>query len=50
MGTPATGKGVEFSGIRISRCEGGRITEQWELVDTMGLLAQIGAVPEPAAS
>ncbi|MGI9556612.1 MAG: ester cyclase [Solirubrobacterales bacterium] len=50
MGTPATGKAVEFSGITISRCEGGRITEEWELVDTMGLLTQIGALPQPAAS
>ena len=50
MGTPATGNEVEFSGITISRCDGGRITEEWELVDTMGLLAQIGALPQPAAS
>ena len=50
MGTPATGNDVEFSGITISRCEAGRITEEWELVDTMGLLAQISALPQPAAS
>ncbi len=50
MGMPATGREVEFSGITISHCEGGRIVEEWELVDTMGLLAQVGALPQPAAS
>ena len=45
MGTPATGKDVEFTGITISRCEEGRIVEEWELTDSVGLLAQIGALP-----
>ena len=50
MGTPASGAAVEFPGITISRCEGGRIVEEWELTDTVGLLEQIGALPQPAAS
>ncbi len=45
MGTPPSGKRVAFSGITISRCEGGRIAEEWELVDTVALLGQIGALP-----
>lgn len=48
MGTPATGKDVAFSGITISRCRDGRLVEEWELVDTVGLLRQVGAIPEPA--
>jgi predicted ester cyclase len=48
MGAPPTGKDVAFTGITISRCEGGRIMEEWELTDTMGLLGQIGALPEMA--
>jgi predicted ester cyclase len=48
MGAPPTGKDVAFTGITISRCEGGRIVEEWELTDTMGLLGQIGALPEMA--
>ncbi|MFL5840043.1 MAG: ester cyclase [Thermoleophilaceae bacterium] len=48
MGAPATGKEVEFTGITISRCEGGRIAEEWELTDTVGLLGQIGALPAMA--
>jgi steroid delta-isomerase-like uncharacterized protein len=50
MGTPATGKSVEFTGITISRCEGGRIAEEWELTDTVGLLGQVGALPAMAQS
>ena len=49
MGTPPTGKDVEFTGITVSRCENGRIVEEWELTDTIGLLGQVGALPEPAA-
>ena len=48
MGTPATGNEVSFSGLTVSRCEGGRIVEEWELVDMMSLLGQVGALPAPA--
>ena len=48
MGTPPTGRDVSFTGITISRCENGRIAEEWEIADTMSLLAQIGALPQPA--
>jgi len=48
MGAPPTGKDVAFTGITISRCEGGRIVEEWELTDAVGLLGQIGALPEMA--
>jgi predicted ester cyclase len=48
MGTAPTGKDVAFSGITISRCERGRIAEEWELTDTVGLLGQIGALPAMA--
>jgi steroid delta-isomerase-like uncharacterized protein len=50
LGAPATGRDVEFTGITLSRCRDGRIEEEWELVDTVGLLRQIGALPEMAAS
>ena len=48
MGTPPSGKNVAFTGIAISRCEGGRIAEEWEITDTVGLLGQIGALPAMA--
>ena len=50
MGTPPTGKEVTFTGITVSRCEDGRIAEEWEIVDTVGLLGQVGALPEPASA
>ena len=50
MGAPPTGKDVAFTGITISRCEGGRIAEEWEITDAVGLLGQIGALPEMAQS
>jgi len=48
MGVPASGRRVEFTGITISRCRDGRIAEEWELTDTVGLLGQVGALPAPA--
>lgn len=50
MGTPPTGRDVAFTGITISRCEGGRIVEEWEITDTVSLLGQIDALPEMAQS
>jgi steroid delta-isomerase-like uncharacterized protein len=48
FGTPPTGRDVEISGITISRCSNGRIAEEWELVDALGVLQQVGALPAPA--
>jgi predicted ester cyclase len=48
MGSPPTGRAVAFAMITISRFEDGRIAEEWEIADTVALLAQIGALPEPA--
>jgi predicted ester cyclase len=48
LGTPPTGRDVEISGITISRCSNGRIAEEWELVDALGVLQQVGALPAPA--
>lgn len=50
MGTPATGKDVSFSGLTISRCENGRLAEEWEIADMMTLLGQVGALPAMAQS
>ena len=50
MGTPPTGKDVAFTGITISRCEDGRIVEEWEITDTVSLLGQVGALPVMAQS
>lgn len=48
MGTPASGRDVAFTCLTISRCRDGKIEEEWELVDTISLLRQVGALPEMA--
>jgi predicted ester cyclase len=44
---PPTGKEVEFTGISVYRIEGDMIAESWTEEDDLGLMRQIGAVPEP---
>jgi steroid delta-isomerase-like uncharacterized protein len=43
---PPTGKQVELEGITIHRIEDGKIVEEWERYDNLGLLQQLGLVPE----
>lgn len=45
-GIPPTGKEVEFTGISMYRIEEGEIAESWTVEDDLGLMRQIGAVPE----
>jgi predicted ester cyclase len=49
-GHHVSGHDVEFTGLAVSRCRDGRIDEEWEIVDVMTLLAQIGQLPEPATT
>jgi len=46
MGIAPTGKEVEFTGISFYRIEAGKIAESWNEEDELGLMRQIGAVPE----
>lgn len=41
-GIAATGKRVEAMGILIHRIASGKIVEMWEILDTIGLLEQLG--------
>jgi predicted ester cyclase len=50
MGISPTGNRVEFTGISVYRIEGGKVAESWTVEDELGLLRQIGAVPEPGQS
>ncbi len=43
---PPTGKQVEIKGITIHRIEGGKIAEEWERYDNLGVMQQLGLVPE----
>lgn len=43
---PPTGRQVELEGITIHRIEDGKIVEEWERYDNLGILQQLGLVPE----
>ena len=43
---PATGKQVSVSGMNIFRFARGKIVEEWLQEDTMGMLRQLGFMPE----
>ncbi len=49
LGVPATGRQVRVWGIVIDRLEGGRIKDTRILMDTLGLMMQLGVFPPPAA-
>jgi len=46
MGILPSSKEVEFTGISFYRIEGGKIAESWIVEDQLGLMRQIGAIPE----
>jgi steroid delta-isomerase-like uncharacterized protein len=45
MGIPATGKEVVVTSIVISRIAKGKIAEDWEELDALGFMVQLGAIP-----
>lgn len=45
MGIAPTEKRVVFSGISIDRFVDGKIVEEWEEWDTLGMMQQLGVVP-----
>jgi predicted ester cyclase len=46
LGIPATGNRVSVTGIDISRLAEGKIVEHWTEMDVMGMMQQLGAIPE----
>lgn len=46
MGISPSGNRVEVAGITISRIEGGKVAEEWDNYDALGMMQAIGAVPE----
>ena len=46
-GVAPTGRAMTATGIIISRVAGGRVAEEWETFDALGMLQQIGALPAP---
>jgi hypothetical protein len=49
LGVPATGRPVTVWGIAIDRFEGGKIKDTRIIMDTLGLMMQLGVVPPPTA-
>lgn len=47
LGIPPTGKQVRIGGISIFRLAGGKIAEQWEQLDRLALMQQLGVLPMP---
>ena len=45
MGIPATNKAVTIGSIGIARVSGGKIVEEWENFDELGMMQQLGAIP-----
>lgn len=48
FGVPPTGRSVVTTGIDIHVIRDGRMAEHWDVVDMLGALIQIGAIPAPA--
>jgi steroid delta-isomerase-like uncharacterized protein len=47
-GIPPTGKVGSMSGMTMTRIAGGKIQEAWTLWDVVGLMRQLGVVPDPS--
>jgi len=47
MGIAPTGNRVEIKGISITRIEDGKIVEDWEIFDAMGMMQQLGHISAP---
>ena len=50
QGVPPTGKEVAFSSIEIDHMVDGKVAEHWFEMDLLGLMGQLGALPEPEDS
>ena len=46
-GIAPTGRWVDCTGIVISRMEDGKIAEDWANFDDLGMMRQLGVIPEP---
>ena len=47
LGVPATGKRVSVKGVVIDRLSGGKMADSRILMDTLGLMQQLGVLPAP---
>jgi steroid delta-isomerase-like uncharacterized protein len=45
---PPTGRQIKVTGITIARYANGKLVEDWQEGDTLGLMMQLGILPAPA--
>jgi steroid delta-isomerase-like uncharacterized protein len=50
LGIPSTGRSVEVKGVVIDRLENRKMADSRILMDTMGLMQQLGVAPAPPSS
>ena len=50
QGIPPTTRQVAFSSIEIDRMVDGKVAEHWFEMDLLGLMGQLGAIPDPKQS
>jgi steroid delta-isomerase-like uncharacterized protein len=48
MGIPPTGREIRIHGVVRSRFEDGKIIDEWEVIDQLAMLAQLGVVSLPS--
>jgi steroid delta-isomerase-like uncharacterized protein len=46
MGIPPTGKQVTVTGIEVDRVSGGKMQQTWVNYDALGMMQQLGVVPQ----
>lgn len=47
LGMAPTGKPVSMSAVEVNRVADGEVAEHWVVLDQLGLLRQLGAIPAP---
>jgi steroid delta-isomerase-like uncharacterized protein len=47
LGVPPSANHVEIGGMTINRISGGKIAETWSTYDALGMMQQMGAIPQP---
>jgi steroid delta-isomerase-like uncharacterized protein len=47
FGVPPTGQRLSIKSIAVERVSDGKIREHWRVTDSLGMMHQLGVVPEP---
>jgi predicted ester cyclase len=50
MDVPPTGKQVAYNGISAARMEGGKVVEEWTVMDMVSLMQQVGVIPSSGSA